>query len=222
MSKPTLLFVPTALELRRLEDLGGVPPGHALCYLVGFGPVAAAARAAALIERLSPRRALLLGIAGAYDTGTHPVGSALCFDEVGLFGVGAGEGKAFLGPPALGFPQWPAEGSAPAIEDRLPLVRPASAATAPLLLTTTAASATPEQAAERRRRFPGASAEDMEGFAVAFACQLARVPLCIVRGISNRVGDRDPAAWNIPLALTGALELANAVLADEDWQGAGS
>jgi nucleoside phosphorylase len=48
----------------------------------------------------------------------------------------------------------------------------------------------------------------MEGFAVALACALFRVPLGIVRGLSNVVGDRDPARWRIPAALAAARELA--------------
>jgi futalosine hydrolase len=54
----------------------------------------------------------------------------------------------------------------------------------------------------------------MEGFAVATACAMAGVPVRIVRGISNRVGDREPEHWNIPLALSAARRLALDVLAD--------
>ena len=42
---------------------------------------------------------------------------------------------------------------------------------------------------------------------------LARVPCTIVRGISNAVGDRDPAHWRIPAALAAARTLALAQLA---------
>ena len=60
----------------------------------------------------------------------------------------------------------------------------------------------------RRARFRDALAEDMEGFAVAFACALAGVPVSIVRGISNVVGDRDPAHWRIPAALAARARAA--------------
>ncbi len=195
--------------------------GFGAMHLAGFGPVAAAARTAALIERLTPQRVLLIGIAGAYDTSRHPVGSALVFDRVALHGVGAGEGADFLGPPALGFPQWPAQGETQAIEDELPLAVPHGidrVGRAPLLLTTTAASATAEQANECLRRFPAAAAEDMEGFAVAFACALAHIPLAIARGISNPVGERNPARWNIPLALAAALRAARGALEQPHWE----
>ena len=77
-----------------------------------------------------------------------------------------------------------------------------------MLLTCCAASANAQEAAARRDRFPEAVAEDMEGFGVAMACALAGVPLQIVRGISNEVGDRDHRNWQINTALTAAATLA--------------
>jgi futalosine hydrolase len=47
----------------------------------------------------------------------------------------------------------------------------------------------------------------MEGFGVAVACRLANVPLTIVRGISNRAGDRDHTNWNIEGSLEQAMQL---------------
>ena len=198
----------------------------ALQELSGFGPVAAAARTAQLLAVLRPRRVLLLGIAGAYDIERHPIGSALEFSEVALDGVGVGEGRGFRGPPAIGFPQWPGrpvrgqpddggdEDLVGAVHDRLLL---GAGGGEGLLLTTCAASASPAEAAVRLERFPEALAEDMEGFAVALACALEGVPLCIVRGISNQVGVRDPAHWRIPAALAAARRAALERLVAEDW-----
>ena len=217
----TLLLIPTELERERLLDRGGLPPGLAQVECCGFGPVVAAARTAELCARLRPARVLLVGIAGAYDVARHPPGSAAEFAAVALDGVGVGRGRDFLPPPALGFPQWPgsagadgeARGAAPILE-RLELAAPAGApALAPLLLTTCAASACQVEADERRARFPAAAAEDMEGFAVASACALAGVRLRIVRGISNRVGDREAGRWRIPAALAEARLLALEILA---------
>ena len=83
-----------------------------------------------------------------------------------------------------------------------------SAGTSRVLLTTAAASADQTEAAEKLRRVPEAIAEDMEGFAVAVACRIASVPLTIIRGISNRVGDRDHERWQIKPALDAAAKLA--------------
>ncbi len=215
---PTLLLFPTELERRRFRDQGGIDPGYALRGICGFGPVAAAARTAQLVAMLRPRRVLLIGIAGAYDVERFPVGSAVVFTRVAIDGVGAGEGASFQGPPALGFPQWPGSpGTTVApVEDVLALAAPEGTEAA-LLLTTCAASDSSAHAADRRARFPSAIAEDMEGFAVALACALARVPCGIVRGISNEVGDRDAAHWRIPAALAEARRVALAILADGDW-----
>ena len=178
----TLLLVPTELELAALGDF------DARVELCGFGPVAAAARTAELIARHDHAQVLLVGIAGSYDPARLPLGRAASFREVAIEGIGAG------------FPQWPG------IEDRLALA-PAGAAET-LLLTVWAACDSPAEAERRLRRFPGAAAEDMEGFAVAFACALAHVPCTIVRGISNAVGERDKRRWRIPAALAAARTLA--------------
>lgn len=203
---PTLLLFPTELEQRRFADTGGLPVGHALPFVCGFGPVAAAARTAELLGTLHPRRVVLLGIAGAYDTERHPVGSALVFSRVAVDGIGVGEGERFQGPPTLGFPQWPGSADTRRIGDEVRVQAPPHRDDG-LLLTTCAASDTPELAALRRARFPDAVAEDMEGFAVALACELRGTPCTIVRGISNRVGDRTPENWRIPAALLAARRL---------------
>lgn len=216
LGSPTLVLVPTRLELERLRDLGGFGSGRCLVHLCGFGPVASAARSAQLLALLRPARVLLVGIAGSYDTDRHPVGTAQEFDEVALHGVGAGVGDDFQGPPALGFPQWPGSpGTTPhPVVDSLPLATRTSGLGT--LLTTCAAAAGEEDCRRRRGRFPAAVAEDMEGFGVALACALADAPLRIVRGYSNRAGDRRPESWRIPAALHAALELCRALLEEDD------
>lgn len=203
---PTLLLFPTELEQRRFADTGGLERGHALPFVCGFGPVAAAARTAELLAALRPRHVVLLGIAGAYDVERHPVGTALVFSRVAVDGIGVGEGERFQGPPTLGFPQWPGSAETRRIGDELE-IRAAAQQDDGLLLTTCAASDAPELAALRRKRFPSAVAEDMEGFAVALACELRGTPCSIVRGVSNEVGERRPAHWRIPAALAAARRL---------------
>jgi futalosine hydrolase len=211
LGSPTLLLVPTALEERRLSDAGGLPAGLALRALCGFGPIAAAARTAELVGLLRPRRVVLVGICGTYDTERFPVGAAREFDAVAIEGIGVGEGERALAPPALGFPQWPGreETGTPSVDERLELapLAPTGGGEAALLLTTCSASDTDELTARRRRRFPEALAEDMEAFGVALACTLSGTPLSVVRGASNVAGDRDPSRWRIPAALSAARAL---------------
>ena len=85
------------------------------------------------------------------------------------------------------------------------------------LLTVCSATATEAVACERRDLFPGAVAEDMEGFAVALACRLAGVPLAIVRGISNAVGDRRFERWQMPEAMDAAYLVAADLLQRPAW-----
>lgn len=209
LGSPTLVLVPTELERARLADLGGFGTGAALVDLAGFGVAAAGARTAERLAVLRPARVLLVGIAGTYAPERAPVGSAVEFGRVAVEGIGVGSGRDYVPPPALGFPQWPggAGGERP-IFDELEL----ASGTRTLLLTTVAASANAAEARLRRERFPDALGEDMEGFAVALACALAGVPLSIVRGFSNEVGDRDSRRWRIPAALAAARAKALEVL----------
>lgn len=198
---PTLILVPTALELRELEDLGGFPEALGPARLCGFGPVSAAARAAQLVLEFRPRRVLLLGLAGSLDLERAPLASAGSFARVRLDGVGVGAGAAFLPPSRLGFPQW---AGPERIEETLDL-HPGGQGE---LLTVCAASASPEEATGRRARYPEATAEDMEGFGVAIACRLSGVPVAVVRGISNTAGMRDRGLWCVRTALAAARALA--------------
>jgi len=218
LGSPTLVLVPTAIELEHLHALGGFDSGSCIARPCGFGPIAAAAVAARALCELRPARVLLVGIAGTYDAARLAIGEAAEFDEVAIDGLGAGEGSRGLGARELGFPQWPETNSDDAIFDRITLasLRETSArAESKLLVSVCAISDAPEMAARRRDLFANASAEDMEGFGVALACRLAHVPLRIVRGISNAAGDRDTARWSVRAALASARELALAILRDE-------
>lgn len=203
--------MPTALELRLLEELGPISESEALCELCGFGPVSAAARTAQLLAELRPRRVLLLGLAGSLAPELAPLESALCFARVRLDGVGVGAGPTFLPPARLGFPLL--DGAGP-VDETLPLAGPGQGE----LLTVCGASAAPDEARARRLSYPEASAEDMEGFGVALACRLFEVPLAVVRGISNVAGERERRSWRTREALAAARQLAREWLARADWE----
>ena len=211
----TLVLVPTEIERRHLarQPRFGV---DAPCELCGFGPVAAAARARDAIAVHEPERVALVGIAGTFDPAGLPVGTAAVFPSVLMHGVGVGV-ATFVPATDLGYHHWPRTGEGRADgPDALPLACPVPPAAGPLLTVCTA-SATEGEARERRGVFPAAVAEDMEGFAVALACRLAEVPLAIVRGISNAVGDRRFERWQIPEALDAAYLVAADLLDRPDW-----
>lgn len=236
-----LILVPTSIELQRIRRvwrdrvlavgqkddavfrLSESAVGRA--ELVGFGPIASAARTAGLIAKYQPRRALLLGIAGTYSDDGYPVGAAAEFDRVICDGVGIGQSDSFRSASSIRWPQFrpePTDGhQLPLIEDSIDLIASVcSDDVAKLtLLTVCSASACVDDADRRRRRFPNVIGEDMEGFGVAMACRLANLPLQIIRGFSNRVGDRDVNHWQIDAAIHAAAELAISRCIEEDEQG---
>jgi futalosine hydrolase len=215
-----LILVPTEMERRSLGPFlaAAAPPGSHMA-LCGFGPVAAAARTAHLLAEHSPDRVLLVGIAGRLDD-RLAVGAAYRFDRVACYGVGAGSGSDFVPAGRLGWHQWPGEadgttaGRRGQIGDEIGILMSPGADTvaggerAHFLLTVCAAAASAEDVRFRKQAFPLAAAEDMEGFAVAFACQLRGVPVDIVRGISNTAGDRNTSGWQVAAAVEAASRLA--------------
>lgn len=226
----TLILIPTESERRWLaEPLAGCLVAGDRMELCGFGPVVAAARTAALVAAHRPERVLLVGIAGAYAEALA-IGQATAFGEVGCYGVGAGVGPRFVPAGELGWPQWPGDEaagreSAADAEQSEPVALPRAVGDTLLcpamggvpvadgmLLTVCAAAANADDVANRLRLFPAAVAEDMEGFGVAAACQMADVPYGIVRGISNRAGDRATAGWQIGPALLAAAGLARRIV----------
>ena len=212
----TLILVPTDLERRVIEPIVAPALGTTgMLELCGFGPVAAAARTALLVERLQPDRVVLVGIAGRLND-QLAIATAHRFAQVACFGIGVGAGEEFLPAGAAEWPQWPGEpgDGSPAIGDLIDCRSGSAAPGAGLLLTACAASATPDDVRLRKRWFPAAAAEDMEGFAVAFACRLRGVPLDVIRGISNTAGDRDKTRWDIPGGLRAAGDLAVQTIAE--------
>jgi futalosine hydrolase len=221
-----LILVPTEMERRILAPiLAPVITQGCRVALCGFGPVAAAARTAHLLAEHVPERVLLVGIAGRLDD-RLAVGAAYQFEGVACYGIGVGSGGQFVPAGAMGWQQWPgdADGTSPhggdPIGDEIGDLMSRTAGgddgggRAGLLLTVCAAAASVEDVRLRRQTFPVAAAEDMEGFAVAFACRLRGVPVGIIRGISNTAGDRDTSRWQVAAALEAAGRLALQVVAE--------
>ena len=204
----TLILTPTPLELRVLAPLlspllGAIEARIELC---GFGPIASAARSMQLFALHQPTHVVLVGIAGGLQSDLS-IGTARNFQEVGCVGVGVGTGADHQSADTIGWKHWTSAGES--IGDLLPLA-PRTIDKSKLgrkLLTVCAASATDADVAMRVAQHADADAEEMEGFGVAMACSLAGVPLQIIRGISNRAGDRDKRNWDIEGALRAAAEL---------------
>ena len=192
-SNRMLIVVPTKGELDSLR-LGELQASHrADVALCGFGPVASACRTMRSLCAGNYSQVLLCGLAGTYTDEFH-IGEAVTFRSVTLDGVGVIEGGRPRSGYDLGFDR-----SLPNTFDglvSLPGVRCAERC-----LTVCLCSASTDEARQRMADYPGAAAEDMEGYGVAMACHLQSVPLTILRGISNTAGDRDKARWKIGDAL---------------------
>jgi len=210
-----LILIPTQLERDVLQpQLDPVLKSVDRVELSGFGLVAAAARAGCLIESLKPERVMLVGIAGTYSDDL-PVGSAACFNSVACYGIGAGTGSQHqtvgeMGWNHIGGRRGDKATGRCSVSDTIAVnggMAEHSSDPTVQLLSVTAAAATAEDVHQRLQRFPKAAAEDMEGFAIAMACQLADVSLSIVRGISNRAGDRNITQWQIQPSLESAANL---------------
>ena len=196
MQPNVLVLTPTAMERQILLN---ILPQEIDVELCGFGLIAAAVETMRLIANNVPDRVLLVGIAGTYDPQTLPVGSATEFQSAACWGIGAGEGSRFQSSRELGLPQIDMDGEL--VFDQLNLDASHPASPPRHLLSVCSSAASDQDVAARTAKFPNAIAEDMEAFAVALACKINTVPITVLRGISNKAGDRDQANWQIDVAL---------------------
>ncbi|CAK7003994.1 MAG: Futalosine hydrolase [Desulfovibrio sp.] len=208
----------------------GVPVHLAV---TGVGPLAAAHMAGKLAGQgfftaAKCRGALNFGIAGTYSPFGAPLGSVVLanreiWPEYGVrTAIGVDAEK-------LGFPLRGKKTDLTAVWDTVPL-DPEAALQAMGLFSPHAAPELPENprvtvggsvtvagvsgtaaiAGDLAGKY-AALTENMEGFPLALAAMEAGVPFAEVRAISNIVGERSAAAWNIPASLA-ALSRAAALI----------
>lgn len=193
----------------------------------GVGKVNAAMTTALLLERFTPAAVIFTGIAGALAPGLEPadvvVGERLVQHDL----VNHGEAG-----PVLRGVRSPVDGTENPIvltssPELLALAREAAPA---LEASPVAAGHRPPRVAfgtiatgdsfvgsrarqEQLRALTGADAIEMEGAAVAQVCRELRVPVLVIRGLSDRAGDgaRDEMQRNLARAAQNAAGLALAV-----------
>jgi futalosine hydrolase len=238
--KRTLLLVPTQYELsmidpqilRSWENSDPEIVDQNLIAVCGFGMAVSGARTAHLLATLRPDQVILMGIAGRFGS-TLEIGKAYPFSEVACYGIGAGAGQNHRSASELGWKHWDGDDlseravnesavSANAVGLRIPIMDQIHLNQYDLhrephlklkLLTATAASNDEDDVADKLKKYSDVVAEDMEGFSVAAACQLASVPLTIIRGISNQAGDRDHKNWQVHEAMTSVALIVEGILA---------
>lgn len=172
----------------------------------GIGKVNTAMTLAAYAQRHRVERAVLFGIAGAYEASGLGVGDvALAFEEVQA-DLGTKEG----GMKGMGFPTLTVEGPRH-FHNRFPLDRALASSLARRLevplkrfLTRDLVCETPAEARVLAQKWE-ADLENMEGAAFAQACLWLGIQGAELRAVSNLAGIRDKTQWRIRLAVE-ALE----------------
>lgn len=190
-----------------------------LLVVTGVGVVNAALAAGMLLGREDVDGVVNIGVAGAFDPETHPLGSAHAVDceiwpEYGLL---LPDGT--IDPRGIGFAQ--ARLDSGPVWDRVALDPEGDARRMGLCLseawgrgaslTVSCVSGTSERAAGLGRKY-GAALENMEGFGLAYACAVRGVPFLEVRTVSNVVGSRREEDWALNRAVAALGPCAHALI----------
>lgn len=214
---PKLILFPTEGERSAVESVIQFDPAKWKAETIGFGVVAAGIHSCQAIASQQPSMVVVAGIAGLFDAHRNDrfdLGSATRFDSVAIDGIGVGQGDDFVDAVQLGWHWIAGAASSDPSSGTIPCHGAGDGASA-MLLTVCSASADPQDALRRSRRFPDAVGEDMEGFSVAYACARARIPLTIIRGFSNLVGQRDKSKWQIGTALASVANQLQQVIDEQ-------
>lgn len=190
------VLVVTAVAAERDAVLRALDQASSVRVVVGgVGPAAAAAAATnALRDRTD--LVLCVGIGGGFGPlvpGDLAVASSIVFAD-----LGAETSDGFVPVSELGFGR-ESYAVAPKLAVELADRTGGHLGTIVTVATVTGSAA---RADALTARFPDAVAEGMEGAGVAAAAALLGVPFAEIRAISNAVGPRDRASWQIPRALT--------------------
>lgn len=186
---------------------------------LGVGKARTAGGLAWALRAHRPTAVLQVGIGGAYLGSFLSVGLAMLADvdlELDL-GIAGTEGWADF--EALRVPLLPARNGGPVADRAVPtdarwtgLLAELSGLPRGRFATLDAVTADVERGAAMQRRFD-VSIESMEGAAAAAVAARLGVPLAELRAVSNLVGERDRALWDLRGAIHAATAAAAAALA---------
>ena len=174
----------------------------------GVGKAAAAAATVTLLKDCRPEALLLFGCGGAYPGSGLAVGDLAVADEEIFADEGVITPDGFRDLVEMGLPmrespqtffnRWPTSATL-----REWASRQISGLHQGPFVTVSSCTGTSALAQELANR-TGGICENMEGAAVALACQQLATPMLEIRGISNLVEDRDMTRWDLPRALQAA------------------
>lgn len=198
-----LAVVATSAEAAAVRR--GADPSAVRVVVSGVGAARAAAGTAAAMARGDWAAVLSLGIAGGFPARAAP-GDVVVADQVIAADLGVEEADGCFRPLdelGLGATRLSAQtGAVPALRAAGLTVRVGP------VLTVSTVTGTDARAAELTARYD-AAAEAMEGFGVAVAA--GTLPFAEVRAVTNAVGQRDRAAWQLRGALD-VLSRASAIV----------
>jgi futalosine hydrolase len=212
------LLIVTAVAAERDAILAAAPQVDVL--VGGVGPAAAAAATSGRLARRDYDLVVCAGIAGGFaplPLGSIAVASTIVFADLGAElepsrdSRESRDSEAFAPLSSLGFGV-DAYAVPPALAIDLADTTGGHLGTVLTVATVTGSGA---RAQAFLQRYPDAVAEAMEGAGVAAAGAVHGLAVAEVRAISNHVGPRDRAAWQIPEALA-ALGQAVARIAEAE------
>ncbi|MNJ53653.1 Futalosine hydrolase [compost metagenome] len=206
----------TAVEAEREAILRGLDGATGFeVRLAGVGPIASAVNTTTILASSADAAAYDLvisaGIGGGFD-GVAEIGSIVIATDIIAADLGAESPEGFLSLDKLGFGSSQIKAEAP-LSNLLKqaVVRAGLPVCTGPILTLSTVTGTASTAQSLSQRIPGAAAEAMEGYGVALAAHLHRLPVLEIRAISNAVGPRQRELWKINDALS-ALEQACSLL----------
>lgn len=204
-------------QVHGLTVYSGRLHGQSVCLAHGgVGKAAVAAAAATLMASLTGTALWLIGCGGAYPGSGLGIGDLALADQEIFGDEGVMTGQGFLDLPAMGIAMrqepevrhtvWPVDQG---LHDwALACLGAGAASSRPKVvsgpfLTVSTCTGSLATALELESR-SGAICENMEGAAAALACRQFAIPFLELRGISNRVDDRDLSRWDLPAGMQAA------------------
>jgi futalosine hydrolase len=202
----------TALEIEPFRVLQDNLDGIDINYLTtGVGAILTTFSIERYISSFSPDLLIQIGIAGAYSDELK-VGSAVAVLEEYMSDLGVFEKdgyKDIFDMGLIGKNDFPFQNSA--LKNPNESILSKSSLPMVVGMGVNEISTSPSKIKLFKEKY-GADIESMEGNAFHYVCLMNKIPFIQLRGISNKVGERDKSLWEIQKSLTAVLDATNNLL----------
>lgn len=215
----TLLITATGLEATPLRaalpwhplpfllgDLFYASEGQLYLAHLGLAKVNTAAGLTLALHTLKPDRVIQFGIGGAFRESGLNIGQVAVATQETHMDTGVGLEDTWQDMQAVGFPLLgDYYNTLPVDRELTAEITKLTGAPSHPFGTSEAITGSETYATKLHDRF-GVAVESMEGAAAAQVCAAFGIPFAELRGISNIVGERDKATWNLRGAVTSTNE----------------